>query len=224
MAFIAPAQATFMVDDFNTANTYSCRDDLGGSNCPLTTTIDDGNTVWNDSTSPHTGITRTIDADLTAGDGVSIEICSNCQAAHITADAGVTQAVDEYSFVWTGPSVDLSSYTSFMFDWGADLAGATWFADFGNSTGIVVDSPVQSALPATPGPGSLTYIASLDLSSVSVVDFTDITQISLHFNGVGALDGNIDNVRVAGAIPEPTTLALLSLGLVGLGVARRRKA
>jgi hypothetical protein len=132
--------------------------------------------------------------------------------------------VGEYWFVWTGPALDLSDPGNpaiLAFDWGADLAGTTWFADVNG-----VDSSVQAALPATTDPtGSLDHVASINLSTDSLlggVDLDNVTQLSLHFNGVGSLDANIDNVRVR--VPEPSVLALLSVGLLGLGWVRRRRA
>jgi hypothetical protein len=38
--------------------------------------------------------------------------------------------------------------------------------------------------------------------------------------GVGA---NIDNVRITGAIPEPSTLVLAVMGFAALGLKRRRR-
>jgi hypothetical protein len=43
------------------------------------------------------------------------------------------------------------------------------------------------------------------------------------------VDGGIvateeDHITVAGAVPEPFTLAMFGLGLAGLGFARRRRA
>jgi hypothetical protein len=165
---------------------------------------------------------RDISAHLLSGDAAATEICYNCQAAHLTADAGVVASVGEYWFEWTGTSLDLSSYSSLVFDWGADLAGTTWFADFGDGT-EVVNTAVQAALPATPGPGSLTHTASVALPTFAGggAGLTDIVQVSLHFDGVGALDANIDNVRL---VPEPSVLALLSVGLLGLSWQRRRRA
>ena len=221
MALMSPAHAIlFMVDDFNSNAFFDCEDPSSAPDfCdPTKTPITGGNTVWN-TPSGGPGVERTIDANLLAGDRVATEICNNCQAAHLVADAGVTPAVGEYSFVWTGPAVNLSGGT-LLFDWGADLAGTTWFADFGDIAGNVIDSILQAALPATPGPGSLTHEASLSLSSVAGVDFSNITQISLHFNGVGGLDANIDNVRVS--VPEPGIIALLCFGLLGLGFTQRK--
>jgi hypothetical protein len=67
-------------------------------------------------------------------------------------------------------------------------------------TGIV---PIGSLLPE----GELTFIGDY---------FTSITLIS------NVLDFGIDNLRVD--LPEPASLAILSLGLLGLGVMRRRAA
>lgn len=65
------------------------------------------------------------------------------------------------------------------------------------------------------GNGKVFYISIYD------ADATTLADVSILSNAAG--DGyGIDQVTV-GRVPEPGTLALLGLGLAGLGIARRRK-
>ena len=56
------------------------------------------------------------------------------------------------------------------------------------------------------------------LSETTKLQFTSVNPTT------NTLGNFIDNVSIVAKVPEPGTLGLLGLGLVGLGIARKRKA
>ncbi len=83
--------------------------------------------------------------------------------------------------------------------------------------------------------GTIVATQAIDVSSITRGTFKDFT---LSYTADGSSNGkaigilftstgqqlDIDNVRLNSSVPTPATIALLGLGLVGLGAARRKQA
>ena len=202
------AEAAFVIDDFNVDSESIVSDDSAGSGSVTGVSIIDGSNIVMDG---FAGWTRSLAANLSTGDDMDTEVCNTCQAGHVNMNSNFSTGIG--TFRYTGPAIDLSSYTHLVFDWSSDLSGAAVDIFF-NGTSVAASS--WSGLVGGTGMTTQTPMAIVwGGAKIAQIDFV-VTA------GVVGLDSNIDNIQAV--VPVPAAVWLFGSGLLGLvGIARRKK-
>jgi hypothetical protein len=94
-----------------------------------------------------------------------------------------------------------------------DIATATLVGTFGNGSTITQSYTFQNN----------NILTADDFSTIALTGFVDLASFAISASGTLSVDNIVINEVNEAAVPEPASLAILSLGLAGIAAARRRK-
>lgn len=104
------------------------------------------------------------------------------------------------------------------FDWTQSVQYA-----FNSTAGsFTVSDPTQSFILDTAN-GNTGTAAGIQTLTVNAGDIITFTANMSNFDSQPSVSGQVELTSFTGAIPEPVSMALLGVGLTGLGLVRRRK-
>lgn len=120
-------------------------------------------------------------------------------------------------------SVNLSHYALWSFD---SISGPTSFGINGSTTSLGGQNTINGLFLVNAADVDNIFVKTLGLNNTGRSGITSVnTRSASNTAGFGAIVSNISaSVAPVSSVPEPSTYVLMGLGLVGLGLARRRAA
>lgn len=153
------------------------------------------------------------------GGGFNFNVGFNWLCNGVSAQAGTCGPVQANQTSFGGVSVPLAQQASWDF---FEMAGPQTLTGFGNLSGLditITQYPGDGSKPFRIGEGANWF----DLNQYGGSGWFSVSSIlnnsNAKTNGVSRGDFNLDLV----AVPEPSTVFLMGLGLVGVGLTRRLK-
>lgn len=153
-------------------------------------------------------------------DGLGTVTLTDMSLAHVGNEVGFPPFI---SIIITRPAINLGA---------GPVAGSGSFATnsvFGStdiaqpgSTGFCTDGIVTCAAQSLP---SGSFPLPNPLTGVALGTWTFVgsgTGVLATFQYGPTVSGSTDTLTIVGAVPEPSTMALVAIGLVGLGIRRSR--
>lgn len=123
-----------------------------------------------------------------------------------------------------GPTWTFSTIAPITGTVGFDWTQTVNYAYFQTAGSFTVTDPIDGSFTLDIANGNGTIATGIKTLTVNAGDTITFTAHASNFDSQNFVGGSVELTNFTGDIPEPVSMALLGVGLAGLGLIRRRKA